>query len=62
VSDLKSGWNKLRPEHINDSEGTETVRVFINSETLTSQEVTNWLECDKQDGSIDILNDDQIIT
>jgi len=32
----------------------------LNSETLTTREVTNWLECDKQDGDFEILNDDQI--
>jgi len=34
----------------------------LNSETLTTQEVTNWLECDKQVGGFEILNDDQIIS
>jgi len=34
----------------------------LNSKTLTTQEITNWLECDKQDRGFEILNDDQIIS
>lgn len=33
----------------------------LNSEILSTEEVTDWLEVDEQDGGIEILNDEQII-
>jgi len=71
VSNLKNGWNKLWPEIIpRESEETEPVSVEeivqlcnngLHSEILSTKEVTDWLENDKQDGGFEILNDEQII-
>ncbi|XP_050059775.1 jerky protein homolog-like [Aphis gossypii] len=68
VSNLKNGWNKLWPEIIPcESEETEPSSVeeivqFCNnglhSEILSTKEVTDWLENDKQDGGFEILNDE----
>ncbi|KAL4135498.1 hypothetical protein QTP88_007104 [Uroleucon formosanum] len=71
VSNLKNGWNKLWPDIIPcESEETEPVSVEeivqlcnngLHSEILSTKEVTDWLENDKQDGGFEILNDEQII-
>jgi len=62
--------NKLWPEITPfESEESDTVSVEkivqlcngLNSEILSTKEVTGWLESDKQDGGFEILNDDQII-
>uniref|UniRef100_A0A2S2R2Q4 Jerky-like n=1 Tax=Sipha flava TaxID=143950 RepID=A0A2S2R2Q4_9HEMI len=67
---LKNGWNKLWPEIIPyKSKETKTVSVEefvelcneLSSEILSTKEVTDWLESDKQDEGFEILNDDQII-
>lgn len=68
---MKNGWNKLWPDIIPcESEETEPVSVEeivqlcnngLHSEILSTKEVTDWLENDKQDGGFEILNDEQII-
>ncbi|XP_049958214.1 jerky protein homolog-like [Schistocerca serialis cubense] len=71
VSNLKNGWNKLWPQ----PRGEElekpvcvTVDEMVNlcnnlqiSKNLTSEEVSEWLECDKVDGGFQILSDDEIV-
>ena len=70
VPNLKNGWNELWPETTPfESEESDTVSVEeigqlfngLNSEILSTKEVTDWLESDKQDGGFEILNNDQII-
>ena len=75
VSNLNNGWNKLWPEQTpssNESEEIETVSVDeivqicnsneLNIETITTEEVIDWLDCDKQDEGFEILNDDELIS
>lgn len=70
VTNLKNGWNKLWPE-TEESEECELVTVddivqlcnnLQTSENLTTEDVTEWLECDKLNGGFEILNDDEIIS
>ncbi|XP_047000494.1 jerky protein homolog-like [Schistocerca americana] len=71
VSNLKNGWNKLWPQpRGEESEEPECVTVdeMVNlcnnlqiSTNLTSEEVSEWLECDKVDGGFQILSDDEIV-
>ncbi|XP_047111714.1 integrin beta-PS-like [Schistocerca piceifrons] len=71
VSNLKNGWNKLWPQpRGEESEKPECVTVdeMVNlcnnlqiSKNLTSEEVSEWLECDKVDGGFQILSDDEIV-
>ncbi|XP_049813576.1 jerky protein homolog-like [Schistocerca nitens] len=71
VSNLKNGWNKLWPQpRGKESEEPECVTVdeIVNlcnnlqiSTNLTSEEVSEWLECDKVDGGFQILSDDEIV-
>ncbi|XP_046987213.1 jerky protein homolog-like [Schistocerca americana] len=71
VSNLKNGWNKLWPQpRREESEEPKcmTVDEMVNlcnnlqiSTNLRSEEVSEWLECDKVDGGFQILSDDEIV-
>ncbi|XP_049800173.1 jerky protein homolog-like [Schistocerca nitens] len=71
VSNLKNGSNKLWPQpRGEESEEPECVTAdeMVNlcnnlqiSTNLTSEEVSEWLECDKVDGGFQILRDDEIV-
>ncbi|XP_049941617.1 jerky protein homolog-like [Schistocerca serialis cubense] len=68
VSNLKNDWKKLWPQpRREESEEPEcmTVDKMVNlcnnlqiSTNLTSEEVSEWLECDKVDGGFQILSDE----
>ncbi|XP_049957776.1 jerky protein homolog-like [Schistocerca serialis cubense] len=71
VSNLKNGWNKLWPQPRGE-ESVEpecvTVDEMVNlcnnleiSTNLMSEEVSEWLECDKVDGGFQMLSDDEIV-
>ncbi|XP_049861867.1 jerky protein homolog-like [Schistocerca gregaria] len=71
VSNFVNGWNKLWPQpRGEESEEPECVTVdkMVNlcnnlqiSTNLTSEEVSEWLECVKVDGGFQILSDDEIV-
>ncbi|XP_047105980.1 jerky protein homolog-like [Schistocerca piceifrons] len=70
VPNLKNGWNKLWPQPRGEESEEQSVTVdeMVNlcnnlqiSTNLTSEEVSEWLECDKVDGAFQILSDDEIV-
>ncbi|XP_047103821.1 jerky protein homolog-like [Schistocerca piceifrons] len=71
VSNLKNGWNKLGPQPRGEESEEPvclTVDEMVNlcnniqiSTNLTSEEVSEWVECDKVDGGFQILSDDGIV-
>ncbi|XP_047108008.1 jerky protein homolog-like [Schistocerca piceifrons] len=71
VSNLKNGWNKLWPQpRGEESEELECVAVdeMVNLcnnlqivTNLKSEEVSEWLECDRVDGGFQILSDDKTV-
>lgn len=67
---MNKDWNKFFPKSVDETEGTEIVRLDeivqlcniagLNSKLFATEVLTDFLSCDKTDGGFGICNDSEV--